>query len=252
MARRNPGRRRDGAARVSALAIRLEAVPRSIPAEPYDFPLSGALALDETALVVVDMQGDFCSPGGMMDRQGLDHRGLASPTSKIARLLVRARDLDLFVCHTRETYLPDLSDAQPNRLWRGRDGNGVCVGDTGPLGRHLIKGEPGWDIIPELAPLPGEPVFDKSSYGAFATTAIGAVLAEKGIRNLIVAGVTSDCCVHQTVQEALDRGYDCLTVSDASAATFAATHEAAMRLIRVKGGVFGATATTDIVLAALA
>jgi nicotinamidase-related amidase len=155
------------------------------------------------------------------------------------------------VCHTRETFSPGLAEAQPNRLWRGRDGCGVCVGDRGPNGRHLVAGEPCWEIIGELAPRAGEPVFDKPSYGAFGTTSIGHVLTAKGIRHLIVAGVTSDCCVRLSVQEALDRGFDCLTVEDASAASVPAAHEAAIRSIRVKGGVFGTTASTGAVLDAL-
>ena len=163
----------------------------------------------------------------------------------------RFRALGFPVIHTRETFRPDLADAQSNRLWRGPDGRHPIVGDRGPLGRHLIAGEPGWAIMPEVAPLAGEPVFDKPSYGAFGTTALDAALRSAGIRNLVLCGVTSDCCVRTIAAEALDRGYDCLTVSDATAATAPAVHRDGMRQIALKGGVLGAVADTDAVLDAL-
>jgi len=225
--------------------------PGQIPAEPYPFPLRGVLSPADTVLLVIDMQGDFCAEGGFMDRIGLDWQSMRAPAPNIARLLVAFRALGFTICHTRETFPPDLAGAQPNRLWRGADGTGVILGDAGPTGRHLIAGEACWEIIPEVAPLPGEAIFDKPGYGAFGTTEIDDFLKLRGIRNLVVTGVTSDCCVHLTVQEALDRGYDSLTVSDATAAAFPATHADLIARIRRKGGVFGTTAATEAVLAAL-
>lgn len=222
-----------------------------VAAEPYPFPLRGPLSPSGTALLVIDMQGDFCSAGGFMDRIGLDWRAMRAPADRIARLLAAFRAGGFLICHTRESFPPDLTGAQPNRLWRGAGGDSAILGDTGPLGRHLITGEPGWQIIPEVAPLDGEAIFDKPGYGAFGTTALGAHLAAHGIRNLVVTGVTSDCCVHLTVQEALDRGYDCLTVSDATASAFPAQHADLIARIRRKGGVFGTAAGTDAILAAL-
>ncbi len=197
------------------------------------------------------MQGDFCGWGGFMDVQGLDMSSLGAPLEHAARLLAEARAGGFTVIHTREGYAVDLSDSPLNRLWKGPDGKPASVSDTGVHGRYLIRGKPGWEIMPEVAPEPGERIFDKPSCGAFATTDIDNYLQEKGIRNLIVCGVTSDCCVHQTAQDALDRGYDCLTVSDASAAGFKPVRDRMMEQIVLKGGVCGAMATTDAVLAAL-
>jgi len=222
-----------------------------VAAAPYSFPLRGPLSPSDTALLVIDMQGDFCSPGGFMDRIGLDWRAMRAPAAQIARLLAAFRAGGFLICHTRESFPPDLAGAPPNRLWRGPGGDSAILGDTGPLGRHLITGEPGWQIIPEVAPLDSEAVFDKPGYGAFGTTTLGAHLEAHGIRNLVATGVTSDCCVHLTVQEALDRGYDCLTVSDATAGAFPAQHTDLIARIRRKGGVFGSTAETEAVLAAL-
>lgn len=223
-----------------------------IASVPYRFPLDGRLADGGTALLAIDMQADFCSPGGFMDRLGLPFGELRAVLPQAAALLWHFRSLGFPVIHTRESFPRDLSGVQPNRLWRGPDGLHPVVGDPGPLGRHLVVGEPGWAIVPEVAPEGGEAVFDKPSYGAFGATAIGAKLDAAGIRNLIVCGVTSDCCVRTIVAEALDRGYDCLTVSDATAATSPAVHRDAMRQIAMKGGVLGAVADTQAVLAGLA
>lgn len=222
-----------------------------IASAPYRFPLNGRLTPDCTAILAIDMQGDFCRPGGFMDRLGLAFGELQAALPRAAALLKRFRLLGFPVIHTRETFRPDLSDAQVNRLWRGPDGRRPIVGDSGPLGRHLVAGEPGWAIVPEVAPRDGELVFDKPSYGAFGTTAIDDALRVGGICNLILCGVTSDCCVRTIVAEALDRGYDCLTVSDATAATSPDLHRDLMRQIAVKGGVLGAVADTGAVLDAL-
>jgi nicotinamidase-related amidase len=225
--------------------------PDRIEAAPYAFPLNRPISVETTALVVIDVQGDFCAEGGYMAGFGFDLTALRKPIPNIQALLSAARAKGITVVHTRETFAADLSDVQPHRLWRGIDGRGVAVGDEGPNGRYLINGEPCWDIIDEVAPLPGEVIFDKPSYGAFSTTDIDAYLREKGIRDLIFAGLTTDCCIHTTVREALDHGYDTLTVSDATAAGTEDVHEAALRLLVKKSGVFGAVADTAAVLAAL-
>jgi nicotinamidase-related amidase len=223
-----------------------------VQANPYAFPLNGALTPQSTALLVIDMQGDFCAEGGYMHQFGFDLGALRRPIPVIARVMAACRAVGLPVIHTRETFSPDLSDVQPHRLWRGIDGKGVAVGDEGPKGRYLIEGAECWQIIPELAPLPGEAVFDKPSYGAFGFTGIEAHLRERGIHNLILTGLTTDCCIHTNVREALDRGFDCLTLSDGTGACFQAVHEAAIQLLIKKSGVFGAVAESGAVLAALA
>ena len=219
-----------------------------IEAEPYAFPLQGDLTTRNTALLVIDMQGDFCAEGGYMHQFGFDLAALRRPIPAIAAVMAACRAAGLPVIHTRETFKPDLSDVQPHRLWRGVDGRGVAVGDEGPKGRYLIEGAECWEIIPEVAPLPGEPVFDKPSYGAFGFTDLDVYLRERGIGNLIFAGLTSDCCIHTNVREALDRGFDCLTLADATGACFEAVHEAAIQLLVKKSGVFGAVARSPAVL----
>lgn len=222
-----------------------------VGAAPYAFPLNRAVSAATTALIVIDVQGDFCAEGGYMAGFGFDLTALRKPIPNIQALLDACRASGITVCHTRETFSADLSDVQPHRLWRGADGRGVAVGDSGPNGRYLIKGEPCWEIVPEVAPLANEAVFDKPSYGAFSTTNLDTFLREKGIRDLIFAGLTTDCCIHTTVREALDRGYDTLTVSDATAAGTEDVHEAALRLLIKKSGVFGAVADTAAVLEAI-
>ena len=219
-----------------------------VPSQPYSFPLKGPLSPVNTVLLVIDMQGDFCAPGGYMDRFGFDLAALRRPIPFIAALLAAFRHHDFPVIHTRETFSPDLQDVQPHRLWRGQDGTGVAVGDEGPLGRHLIRGAACWEIIPELAPQSGELVLDKPAYGAFSCTDIHSQLQARGIKNLVMTGLTSDCCIHTNVREALDRGYDCLTVSDATGACFDDVHEAAIRLLIKKSGVFGAVCDTAAIL----
>lgn len=219
-----------------------------VKANPYDFPLEGTFDPEATALLVIDMQGDFCAEHGYMHGFGFDLTALRRPIPVIAKLMSACREAGVAVIHTRETFKPDLSDVQPHRLWRGSDGQGVAVGDEGPRGRYLIEGAACWEIIPELAPAPGETIFDKPSYGAFATTAIEAYLHAKGIRQLIMTGLTSDCCIHTNVREALDRGFDCLTVADATGACFDSVHEAAIQLLIKKSGVFGAVCDSAALL----
>jgi nicotinamidase-related amidase len=165
-------------------------------------------------------------------------------------VLAAARARGLTIIHTREGFAPDLSDLQPHRRWRPAEG-GPAVGDEGPLGRFLVRGEPCWEIIPELAPRPGEAIFDKTSYGAFSSTALDAHLRERGVRHLILTGLTTDCCIQSNLREALDRGYDCLTLEDCCGASSQETHELSMRLIRKRSGVFGAVASSKEFLAAM-
>lgn len=222
-----------------------------IDATPYPFPLNGALSPATTAFLVIDMQGDFCSQDGYMDGNGFDLTALRCPIPVIVSLLAAFRVRGFPVIHTRYTFAEDLSDVQPHRLWRGMDGKGVAIGDQGPKGRYLIRGSDCWEIIPELQPAAGETVIDKASYGAFGCTDIDAQLRSRGITNLVVAGLTTDCCIHTNVREALDRGYDCLTVSDATGACFQDVHEAAIKLLIRKSGVFGSVCDSAAILRAL-
>ncbi|MFI4986830.1 MAG: cysteine hydrolase family protein [Alphaproteobacteria bacterium] len=219
--------------------------------QPHVFPLKGDLRPQNTVLVVIDMQHDFCSEGGYMHRLGADLKGLRAPIDRIRRVLAAARAANFRVLHTREGYRSDLSDLQP---WKrgGGPNDSIAIGDPGPLGRALIRGERCWDIIPELAPAPGEHVFDKASYGPFATTDIDVVLRNWGIRHLVLMGVTSDCCVTSCLREALDRGYDCMVLADCVGSANAVHHEAALTLMRKESGVFGTTAISDAFIDAIA
>ncbi|GEO19023.1 cysteine hydrolase family protein [Microvirga aerophila] len=219
-----------------------------LDSNPYSFPLHGELTTRNTTLLVIDMQGDFCAEGGYMHQFGFDLTALRRPIPVIARVMAACRAIGLPIIHTRETFKPDLSDVQPHRLWRGADGKGVAVGDHGPRGRYLVEGAECWQIIPELAPLEDEVVFDKPSYGAFGFTGIERHLRDHGIQNLILTGLTTDCCIHTNVREALDRGFDCVTLEDGTGACFEAVHEAAIQLLIKKSGVFGAVANSSALL----
>lgn len=222
----------------------------TIRAEPYPFPHDG-LAREATALVVVDMQRDFLEPGGYLAALGGDIDGTRAAIPGVRRLLDAAREAGLFVVHTRQGYRRDLSDLPAHKAWRANH-FGSGVGREGPLGRVLVRGEPGWEIVPELAPADGEAVVDKSANGPFHDTDLDTVLRIRGIRHLIVCGITTDCCVHATVRDGNDRGYQCLLVSDACGSGDRRAHEAAVYLMTVEGGVLGATATVADVGSALA
>ena len=203
-----------------------------------------------TALIVIDMQRDFCSPGGYAQQAGIDIARMQAVVLQVQRLLGAARAAGLTVVHTREGHLPDLSDCPPAKLARSVAA-GAPIGSIGPLGRLLVRGEQGHDFVPSLHPLPDEVVIDKPGYGAFHNTALGAVLRRQGIRRLILCGVTTEVCVHSTLREAVDRGYVCTTVGDATAASQPELQGPALAMIGVEGGIFGRVCSTDEAVALL-
>ncbi|HTJ77791.1 MAG TPA: isochorismatase family cysteine hydrolase [Rariglobus sp.] len=217
----------------------------SVSAEPYPFDLVPG----KCALLIIDMQRDFLEPGGFGAMLGNDVGQLRRTIEPNKRLLAAWRAKGLMVMHTREGHRPDLADLPPAKKIRGR--SKTCIGDSGPMGRILVRGEAGHDIIQELYPLPGEPVIDKPGKGAFWATDLHGILQNQGITQLIVTGVTTEVCVNTTVREANDRGYECLVPEDCVGSYFPEFHEMGLKMIQAQGGIFGWVTHSHQILAAL-
>jgi biuret amidohydrolase len=226
---------------------------RFIEARPYPWPYDGNLRPDNTALVIIDMQTDFCGIGGYVDKMGYDLSMTRAPIEPIKNVLTLMREQGFTIIHTREGHRPDLSDLPANKRWRSRRAgmNGAGIGDDGPCGKILVRGEPGWQIIDELKPVDGEIVIDKPGKGSFCATDLEMVLRTRGIVNLVLTGITTDVCVHTTMREANDRGFECTILADCCGATAQGNHDAALNMVLMQGGVFGTVSDSKALLASL-
>jgi len=220
----------------------------AVVATPYPWPISGVIDPARTAVLVIDMQADFCAPGGYMDRMEFDTTPLRAPIEPIQRVLAAARAAEVTVIHTRQGYRADHADHPQYKKARNRY-HGAALGADGP---SLVRGTPGWEIIKELAPAPGEPIVDKRANGAFHGTDLADLLMTRDIRHLAFCGNTIDVCVHTTLRDANDRGFECLLLSDCCGCVDPELHAAAVRMVTIEDGVFGCVATSKNFVAAFA
>lgn len=219
----------------------------SIEAHPYAWPHTQDLTPKTTALIIIDVQRDFCDPEGYIGQMGYDIAPARSILPKIVALRQALRNWGAFILYTREGHREDLSDLLPQKRFRSRLGGGE-IGSQGTLGRILVRGEPGWEIVPELTPAASEPIIDKPGFSAFYATDLNRILAVRGVRHIILCGLTTDVCVHSTMRDAVDRGFETLLLSDCCAATQEANHKAALSTVGSEGGVFGAVTSSAEVI----